>query len=82
MARDKDYRNSGFINFSYDSDDKCWSVGGSYTDEQNNQWDLGYVKCSGQGLQDAVAIVAKQMGPTLAKKGMPRKERGGKGGPE
>lgn len=86
MARDKDYRNSGFINFSYNDEDKCWSIGGTYTNEKGAEFDLGYIKTGTQNFEQAVGIIASQLKPTLAGKGIPRKERqqngGGKGGPE
>lgn len=74
MAKpDKEYRNSGYINVSFDSESRQWSVGGNYTDDKNIQWDLGYAKVGSQGLQDAITLVAKQIGPTIAGKGIPRK---------
>lgn len=86
MANDKDYRNSGYINITWNDTDKLWTVGGSYTDHTGKEWDLGWVKTGSQNIQEAIAIVGKQLGPTIAGKGIPRKPRdqgtGPKGGPQ
>jgi hypothetical protein len=81
MARndDQDRRNVGYINLTWNDNDKIWSVGGNYTDHLGKEWDLGYCKVGTQGLQGAIELVGKQVGPTLAGKGIPRQERKGNG---
>jgi len=72
---DKDYRNSGYINIAWNADDGIWQVGGNFTDANNRQFDLGFFKVGPQTLIEAIALCAKQLGPTMNGKGIPRKER-------
>jgi hypothetical protein len=88
MARDQDYRNSGFINFKYDDESKSWGIGGTYTNEKGEELDLGWVKTGGQNLTEALKLIAAQVQPSIAGKGFKKVKRenrgsnGDKGGPE
>lgn len=77
MARNdsEERRNIGYINFTWNERDKIWSVGGNYIDNAGKEFDLGYCKVGTQTVQEAIAIIAKQIGPTLAGKGIERQER-------
>lgn len=70
---DRDPRNSGFINLRWD--DGKWSIGGTYTDANNKQWDLGYIVTGQHCLNEAIATIVKQIGPTLNGKGMVKERR-------
>lgn len=77
MAYEKDdNRETGFINFKYNRQDGVWKVGGSYTDDKGNEKDLGYAITGAQNIEQAIALIGRQIGPTLAGKGLARRERG------
>lgn len=71
----RDDRDSGFINLRFNRDDKTWTIGGTWTDERSNKWDLGYAKTGTRGLAAAIALIAGQIEPTLAGKGIEKQER-------
>jgi len=51
-----------------------WDVGGTYTDANGNQWDLGYCKTAPTGLVDAVAVLVKNLLSALNGKGVPKEK--------
>lgn len=70
---ERDPRNSGFINLRW-ADGK-WSIGGTWTDGNGKQWDLGYIVTGQHALPEAVATIVKQIGPTLNGKGIEKENR-------
>lgn len=49
-----------------------WDVGGTYTDENGKQFDLGYSKTAPTGLVDAIAVLVKNLLAALNGKGVPK----------
>lgn len=68
-------RSVGYINFRYNAEEKIWSISGNFTDANGAEFDLGLVKTGTQCINEGISVIAKQIGPTLAGKGIPRQER-------
>jgi hypothetical protein len=78
MARDERERQKtdiGYINITWNGKEGCWQIGGNFTDGKGKEFDLGFCKVGTTGLQDGIALVAKQLGPTLNGKGIERQRR-------
>jgi len=79
MAKDngknkKDYRNSAIIQIKWIADDKAWTVGGTFTDDKGQKWDLGFAKTTSSALESAIQMIGGQIRPAINGKGMPQKE--------
>ena len=71
-GQNNDPRNKGFINMKQRNG--RWELGGTWTDGNGEEFDLGYIVVSPHGLIDGLTLLAKQMAPTMNGKGI-RKER-------
>lgn len=71
---DDEYRNTGFINIKWDERFRQWTISGRYTDASGKQWALGFATVAHAGLQPAIGILAAQIGPSIAGKGVPQQE--------
>lgn len=68
-----DRRNEAYFSLKWKSRG-MWDVGGTYTDANGNQWDLGYCKTAPTGLVDAVAVLVKNLLSALNGKGVPKEK--------
>lgn len=63
----------GFISWELQGD--MFAVSGTYTDANGERWDLGYAKCTTNGLRPAIEMCTNQAAATLSGRGVKSKRQ-------